>query len=233
MDTKSKEGMSWTAADENILRDIHAAIAVYIESFYHYNDYLRKLSIRFRIPIIIFSALSSGASFANIGIFSENMQKGINLGVGSISLLVTILTAIEGYLKLPVLTNQTDKVLLELGKISHSLYGTISIEPMLRDDPKDVIKNTFTQLGIALSSSPVIPASRLAKIKEVMRKNSIYSLFKPPRYRSHMLQNNVIDSNATKNDITIEIPKEEFFTLKKVDTINTNPHLEKMRDYIA
>lgn len=217
-----KKEKIWTTIDENVLRDIHAAIAVYIDSFYHYNDYLRRLSIRYRIPIIIFSALSSGASFINIGIFSTKTQKGINIGVGSISLLVTILTAIEGYLKLPILTNQTDKVLLELGKISHSLYGLISIEPHLRGEPKDVINNTFNQLGMALSSSPVIPASQLSKIKIRMKKNSMYSLFRPPRYRSYMMHDKCTSTGeSSSNDVYttpdthIESQSEGFFRIKK------------------
>lgn len=174
--------MQWSKEDEGVVRDIHQAVSRYVDSFYQYNDHLRRLSMRYRIPIIVLSALSSGTSFGNIGL-SPKLQRGLNIATGSISLIVTILTAIEGYLKLPILTNQTDKVMLELGKISHGLYTTLSLDPTKRDTPDKVITNAFIALGTALAGSPVIPASRLAKIKRIIEKESVYSLFPPPRHR--------------------------------------------------
>lgn len=169
----------WTVADDIVLRNIHRAVSVYVESFYHYNDYLRRLSMRFRIPIIILSAASSGASFGNVSLLPTT-QRNVNMIVGCITLFVTILTAIEGYLKLPVLTNQTDKVIMDLGKISHKLYTHLSLHPALRDTPKKIIVETTNDFTTAITNAPIIPASVLARIKAQIQKHSIYSLFAPP-----------------------------------------------------
>lgn len=186
----------WSVDDEIVLRNLHRAVSVYVESFYHYNDYLRILSMRYRIPIIILSAASSGASFGNVSLLPTT-QRNVNLAVGCVSLFVTILTAIEGYLKLPVLTNQTDKVLVDLGKISHKLYSVLSLHPTARDPPKEVIAEATQEFSAAITSAPIIPASVLARIKARIQKNSIYSLFLPPwkRYEEQKTERDLEDSN--------------------------------------
>jgi hypothetical protein len=76
---------------------IHDSIVTYVEGYYLYHNYLRRRSLQFRVPIIILSALTTGVSFVNVAQLSGY----VSLVAGMMTLCVTILTGIEGYLKLP------------------------------------------------------------------------------------------------------------------------------------
>lgn len=155
------------------LEKLHAAIAVYVEGFYLYHNHLRRRSLQFRIPIIVLSALTTGVSFINIA----ELSKYISLVAGSMTLVVTILSGIEGYLKLPQHTNATENALKDLGKLSRRVFAQIS----MRTPPPTAtyMEDMFKELAGCIDEAPIIPANIYIKLKPLIQQRILYSSFDP------------------------------------------------------
>lgn len=154
------------------MEKIHRAVEKYVESFYVYHDHLRTQSLRFRIPIIVLSALTTGVSFVNVSVLS----KYASIIAGSMTLVVTILTAIEGYLKLPQHMNATENTLKSLGILSRKIY-TLKGEPPTRA----LMISIWEELGEAIKDAPIIPFHTLERIQPLANKRIIYSIFDDPQ----------------------------------------------------
>lgn len=152
------------------MEKIHKAVEKYVESFYVYHDHLRTRSMRFRVPIIVLSALTTGVSFVNVTILSRYMS----VIAGSMTLVVTILTAIEGYLKLPQHMNATENTLKSLGILSRKIhtYMMTNFEPT-----PELIAGIWNELGDAIKDAPIIPFHTLEQLQPLAKKRMIYSMF--------------------------------------------------------
>lgn len=153
-----------------MLDRLHKCIERYVEGFYLYHDKLRTRSLQFRIPIIILSALTAAVSFVN----TTELSKYFSIAAGSMTLCVTILASIEGYLKLPQHTNATENVLKTLGKLSRKVFVLQhSPGPV---DPK-LILEIAEELGKAMDDAPIIPAHTYKQLKPMINERIIYSTF--------------------------------------------------------
>lgn len=152
------------------MEKIHSAVEKYVESFYVYHDHLRTRSMRFRVPIIVLSALTTGVSFVNVTVLSRYMS----VIAGSMTLVVTILTAIEGYLKLPQHMNATENTLKSLGVLSRRIYTCMmtNVEPT-----SELISGIWNELGDAIKDAPIIPFHTLEQLQPLAKKRMIYSMF--------------------------------------------------------
>lgn len=152
------------------MEKIHKAVEKYVESFYVYHDHLRTRSMRFRVPIIVLSALTTGVSFVNVTVLSKYMS----VIAGSMTLVVTILTAIEGYLKLPQHMNATENTLKSLGVLSRRIYTCMmtNVEPT-----SELISGIWNELGDAIKDAPIIPFHTLEQLQPLAKKRMIYSMF--------------------------------------------------------
>lgn len=155
-----------------MLAQLHMCVERYVEGFYLYHDKLRSQSLQFRIPIIVLSALTTGVSFVN----TTEISKYYSLAAGSMTLCVTVLTAVEGYLKLPQHTNATENVLKHLGKLSRRIV-------VLQNSGIELDQGLFielsNELGHALDDAPIIPAHTYKQFKPIIKERIIYSTFDP------------------------------------------------------
>jgi hypothetical protein len=156
---------------------LHGAIQVYVEGFYLYHDHLRKRSLQFRIPIIVLSALTTGVSFINVAQLSSY----VSMAAGIMTLAVTILTGVEGYLKLPQHTNATENALKNLGRLSRKAFALMSSGAPVTHD---VIEKMFQELASCIDEAPIIPARMYIKFKPLIRQRILYSSFDPAHPKS-------------------------------------------------
>lgn len=166
----------WTEDDNHALSVAHLDVLTYAEAFYLYYDSLRKRSRWFRIPIISLSALTSGASFA-FSTFPSKWQVYFQVGVGVASLIVTILSGLEGYFRLAALTNQTEKTIIELAALSQETYAKTKMRDIERGTPGDTIKTVYMKLSTILNGSAIVPAEFIAKNFRKLHFGVISSLF--------------------------------------------------------
>ena len=152
------------------MSEVHESIKLYVESFYLYHDHLRIKSLRYRVPIIILSALTTGVSFVNVSFLS----KYASVLAGCMTLTVTILTGIEGYLKLPQHTNDCENTLKSLGKLSRRVY-TFMASGM--EVTPDLMQGIWDELGDTLETAPIIPYHTYEKFKPLIERKTIYSSF--------------------------------------------------------
>lgn len=149
---------------------LHKCIERYVEGFYLYHDKLRLQSLGFRIPIIVLSALTTGISFIN----TTELSKYLSVVAGSMTLCVTILVGVEGYLKLPQHINSTENVLKHLGKLSRRIFILKSAGDVV--DPAAFME-IAAELGYALDEAPIIPAHTYKKLKPLINERLLYSTF--------------------------------------------------------
>lgn len=154
------------------MEKLHTAIQTYVEGFYLYHDHLRKRSLQFRIPIIVLSALTTGVSFINVA----QLSKYVSMAAGVMTLTVTILTGVEGYLKLPQHSNATENTLKSLGRLSRKVYANITTGASV---PPEMIQDMFNELADCIDDAPIIPAKMYEKFKPLMEKRIVYSSFDP------------------------------------------------------
>lgn len=166
----------WTEDETQALHVAHMDVITYAEAFYLYLDCLRGRALLFRVPIITLSAITSGVSFAFAALPSA-WHIYFQVCIGTLSLIVTILTGLEGYLRLPVLTVQTEKTVLDLAHLAQEIYAVSKIRPSDRAPPGDSIRSTYAKLGGILAAAAVVPAAFLKRHERKIHNGFVSQIF--------------------------------------------------------
>lgn len=169
---------TWTPEDEHALQIAHLDILTHLETYHLYYDNLRTKNKAFRVPIITLSAVTSGASFS-FAAFPKAWNNYFQVGVGVISLVVTILSGLEGHFKIPFLTSQTEGMIAALLNLSQHTSKLLRIRPENRTcSPADEIKYIYETLGdLIQQSGVVIPASFMTRSQTALEGGIFTKLF--------------------------------------------------------
>lgn len=167
---------TWSNEDKHALSVAHLDVLTYAEAFYLYYDTLRRRSRWLRIPIISLSAITSGASFA-FATFPTRWQVYFQVGVGISSLVVTILSGMEGYFRLGALSNQTEKTIIELAALSQETFAMTRMKDEERGPPGDTIKSVYMKLATILNGSAIVPAEFIDKNFDKLSNGVVSMLF--------------------------------------------------------
>lgn len=163
---KDKPVIEWTPQDEHSLQVAHLDVLTYMEVYQLYYDNLRMKNKAFRVPIITLSAVTSGASFS-FAAMPVTWGNYYHIMIGVISLMVTILSGLEGHFKIPFLTSQAEGVISALLKLSQHTSKLIRIRPEKRTcSPIDELNFVYDTMGeVIQQSGVVVPAYFISRIQ--------------------------------------------------------------------
>ena len=205
---KSVERLAAKYCDEAQVRE-----ALHRRAFYWFK---RTLSC-FQIPIIILSAVSGSIQFLSQS-YPEIEDK-IITGTATISIIVSIVTAVMTYLKLGEHKSKHEIAQIAWQGFHNAVAHELNLAPELREDPVDFlvhIKNTYERL---FEISPMISQQFVKTVKKKVS-NSASNAFQTPFYLNgfhhtkiwkHNLDSNSeehFSDNSLKDDISCKIEEE-------------------------
>jgi len=154
-DTNSLKPAEWSVDNELILVEWCDIAQCY--KWLNYQSYL-KYSIWqawFTIPVIIMSTVTGTASFAQSS-FTENQRFYVQFGIGTINILVGILTTVSQYLKISQLTEAHRVSSLSWDKYARNIRIELSKAPEERMDAAHFMKITRHEFDRLMETSPII-----------------------------------------------------------------------------
>lgn len=162
---KSKSHVKWSYENEQILVEWCDVAQCYkwLNSKAH-----GKYSYRhawFTIPAITLSTISGTASFAQTSI-PLRYQRYAPMIIGTINILIGILTTIQQYLKISELNESHRVSAISWDKFARNIRIELAKDPSERMDAKSFIKISRQEFDRLMETSPAIPEDIIRQFKE-------------------------------------------------------------------
>lgn len=150
--TKSAE---WTIENEMILVEWCDIAQCY--KWLNYHSYLKYsvLQAWFTIPVIIMSTVTGTASFAQSS-FTDSQRFYVQFGIGTINILVGIITTISQYLKISQLSEAHRVSSISWDKYARNIRIELAKAPEERIDAAQFMKITRNEFDRLMETSPMI-----------------------------------------------------------------------------
>lgn len=152
---------NWSKSNENLMSGWADICTVYkwlhdrSEKSFHISNLCISL------PTIILSTLTGTANFAIQSITgdNENIQKFASFGIGTVSILVSILSTIGSYLRYAPLEEAHRVASISWSKFGRQISVELALHPDDRMDAMDFLKICRAELDRLIEQSPLIPDS--------------------------------------------------------------------------
>ena len=138
------------------------------------------------LPVVILSVLSGSGNFV-AGQF-KLVEKYLILGIGALSIFVSIISAVSQYLKLGELKTEHRIAALSWGKFYSSIRFQLQLRRTDRSDPKDFLSGVCSEYDRLYEISPVLLSRFIDKMTKKLQ-GLVTDRFKQPYYLngySHM-----------------------------------------------
>ena len=134
--------------------------ALHRKAFYSY----KKLTTCFQLPIIVLSALSGSMAFLSKGY--PSIEQYIITGTASLSILVSVVSAVASYLKLgeTKIKHETSQVAWQA--FHNAIKHELALRRDLRQNPIEFIGEVKTTYQRLFEISPICNASLIRKIRK-------------------------------------------------------------------
>ena len=156
-------------ADECAIRE-----QLHRRSFYYYS----KWNNRLQLPIIILSAISGSLQFLSQSF--EGLEKQIITTTGSLSVLVSLISAISTYLKFGESKKIHEQANNSWLNLYHKIRFQLSLKRELREEAHEFVKNVLTNYNHLFEISPIIKQSLISRVKKKLKNN--HENFQVPCY---------------------------------------------------
>ena len=168
-DTDNKKKMiEWSYDNEEILAEWCDIAQCYKWLNHHAHDYYSSLHAWFTIPAITFSTISGTASFASASIPIE-FQSYAPMAIGTINILIGILTTIQQYLKVSELKESYRLAAISWDKYARNICIELSKSPIERIDAGTFLKFSRQEYDRLMESNQSIPPHIVAKFRRNFR----------------------------------------------------------------
>jgi len=163
--TTSLKPIEWTVENEMILVEWCDIAQCY--KWLNYQSYLKYslLQAWFTIPVIIMSTVTGTASFAQSS-FRENQRFYVQFGIGTINILVGILSTISQYLKISQLTEAHRVSSISWDKYSRNIRIELAKAPDERMDAAHFMKLSRHEFDRLMETSPMIQQDVVVEFKK-------------------------------------------------------------------
>ena len=151
----SIEGLLQKYCDEAQTRE-----ALHRKAFYSY----KKLTTCFQLPIIVLSALSGSMAFLSKGY--PAIEQYIVTGTASLSILVSVVSAVASYLKLGETKSKHETSQVAWQAFHNAIKHELALRRDLRQDPTDFIAEVKTTYQRLFEISPICNAKLIRKIRK-------------------------------------------------------------------
>ena len=189
--SNSLENLIARYADEAQCRqDLHR------KSFYHF----KKILNFFQLPIIIFSATSGSLQFLSSS-FPE-LEKHIITGTASLSIIVSLLSAVMSFLKIGENMTKNSISLGEWQNFYNALSHQLALSREERQAPEEFLEWVKTTYDRLQEISPVVSQKIITNTKKKIRKVG-NELFNVPNYLNGVCHTKIYrkpEEDDNKND---------------------------------
>ena len=161
----SMKPIEWTVENEMILVEWCDIAQCY--KWLNYQSYLKYslLQAWFTIPVIIMSTVTGTASFAQSS-FTDTQQFYVQFGIGSINILVGILSTISQYLKISQLTEAHRVSSISWDKYARNIRIELAKAPDERMDAAHFMKLSRHEFDRLMETSPMIQQDVIEEFKK-------------------------------------------------------------------
>jgi hypothetical protein len=160
--------MEWSDALETLLAkycdESQVREALHRKAYYFY----KKLLSWFQIPIIVGSALSGSLQFLSKSF--PNIEDHMVTGTASLSIMVSLLSAVMSYLKIGESMTKNEISLVEWQNFHNTLQHQLSLRRHDRLEPEEFMKWVKSQYDRLFEISPVCNQKFITQTKKKIRK---------------------------------------------------------------
>ena len=159
--------MSWDESIEGLLQkycdEAQTREALHRSSYYSY----KKLTTCFSLPVIVLSALSGSFQFLSKGY--PSIEQYIVTGTASVSILVSIISAVASYLKLGESKSKHEQSSNAWLLFHNEIRHQISLRRDKREDAGEFLQNCKTQYDRLFELSPICSSGQITAIKKKIK----------------------------------------------------------------
>ncbi len=163
---QQKDPIVWCDDEENLLK-VWCEVAscyrfMYLKSYYRY----KKKNMKFTLPIIIISSITSIAGFSQNS-FPSSIAKYLPIIAGFLNLVGGLLTTVAQFLKVSEILEGSRQASLNFAKLVSSITTQLNIPPKNRAmSGNEFINQVKSDMDRLLENSPMIDREILDKFKE-------------------------------------------------------------------
>jgi hypothetical protein len=230
---KKKIIIEWSYDNEEILAEWCDIAQCYKWLNHHAHDYYSSLHAWFTIPAITFSTISGTASFASASIPIE-FQSYAPMAIGTINIMIGILTTIQQYLKVSELKESFRLAAISWDKYARNICIELSKSPSERIDAGTFLKFSRQEYDRLMESNQSIPPHIILKFRRNFRgrtpeEKKRFDLIKKPdicdvivsiNEKRHMWFSNQHNTENTETDSIDTTSTFREYMIYKQNTIN-------------
>ena len=155
--------LKWDPSMEQIFAEL--ADEAQINSFLHKkaHHYYKYRNIKYQLPVILFSALSGSGNF--ISTYFPNYTDKIVLGIGFISIFISIISSTAQYLKLSELSEGNRISYISWEKFFINIKFQLRRKRDSRDNIKEFLNQIIPEYQRLKEISPEIPSDIVSQLK--------------------------------------------------------------------
>ncbi len=166
---------SWNEQHENILRQWGESSGCY--RYMHHRAYLmyKGLSMRFTLPVIVLSAITGTANFAQEQ-FPENLRGMVPSVIGGLNLIAGLVATIMQFLKINELMENHKAAALSFGLLSRNIRLELALAREERTtDGLEFVTRCKNEYDRLIEQSPSIPSTILSEFEKDYPLDNIFT----------------------------------------------------------
>ena len=126
----------------------------------------RRRNQCYTLPVVFLSTLAGSGNFISEGYDDPFTKKYMILGIGVISILTSILSAIQNFLKLAELSESNRMASLSWGKYYSRLKFQLALQRVDREGCHDFLLSIFSEYERLYETSPILHKEFVSSIKK-------------------------------------------------------------------
>ena len=164
--------IQWHDSVERLLQELTDESQV--RSKLHYKQYMsyRRRNQCFTLPVVILSVLSGSGNFISES-YTNLTKKYMIMGIGTVSILVSVISAVSQFLKLAQLEESNRISSLQWGKFYSKIKFQLYLQREDRETCHDFLLSVFSEYDRLYEMSPPLLSGFIKHIRKKLRKREL------------------------------------------------------------
>jgi Petal formation-expressed len=147
----------WSKAVIARLSDWERRAAAAAEVHFQTAEHLSRWNIFLGIPVVTLSAIAGSATFATL---AHNVNVGIRIAAGTLSVIAAVLASVQTFLRFGTRAEQHRVAAERWSAIRREIEKALALSPALVGDPKQLFDDVNARMDEAAEKSPAMPDRR-------------------------------------------------------------------------
>jgi hypothetical protein len=147
----------WSKAVVERLRDWERRAAAAAEVHFQLAESLSRWNIYLGVPVVALSAIVGTALFASL---AHDVNVGLRIAAGTISVITAVLASIQTFLRFGARAEQHRVAAERWSAIRREIEKVCALPPKLAGDPKQVLDDVGARMDEAADKAPAMPDKR-------------------------------------------------------------------------